>query len=41
MNQKLTIVSENFLESINEKQDKIISLLQDSKIGSQNELLPD
>ena len=41
MIQKLTVVSKDFLETINEKQDIIISLLQDSKIGSQNELLPD
>ena len=39
MNQKLTIVSENFLESINEKQDKIISLLQESKLGNQNDFI--
>ena len=39
MNQKLTIVSENFLESINEKQDKIISLLQEGKLGNQNDFI--
>lgn len=39
MYQKLTIVSENFLESINEKQDKIISLLQESKLGNQNDFI--
>ena len=39
MNQKLTIVSENFLESINEKQDKIISLLQEGKLGTQNDFI--
>ena len=39
MNQNLTIVSESFLETINEKQDKIISLLQDGKLGSQNDFI--
>ena len=39
MIQKLTVVSEDFLEIINEKQDKIISLLQDGKLGSQNDFI--
>ena len=39
MNQNLTLVSESFLETINEKQDKIISLLQDGKLGSQNDFI--
>ena len=39
MIQKLTVVSEDFLETINEKQDMIISLLQDSKLGSQNDFI--
>jgi hypothetical protein len=39
MIQKLTVISEDFLEAINEKQDKIISLLQDGNLGSQNDFI--
>jgi len=39
MNQNLTIVSEDFLEQIKEKQDKILNLLQDGKVLNQNEFI--
>jgi hypothetical protein len=39
MKQNLTIVSEDFLEQINEKQDKILSLLNDGKPLSQNDFI--
>ena len=39
MKQNLTIVSEDFLEQINQKQDRIISLLQVGKLGSQNDFI--
>jgi predicted DNA-binding transcriptional regulator AlpA len=39
MKQKLMIVSEYFLEQINEKQDKIICLLNDGKQVSQSDFI--
>ena len=39
MKQILTIVSEDFLEQINEKQDKILNLLQDGHQLTQNEFI--
>jgi len=39
MKQNLTIVSKNFLEQINEKKEKILSLLNDGKPLSQNDFI--
>lgn len=39
MKQNLTIVSEDFLEQINEKQDKILNLLQDGIPLTQNDFI--
>ena len=39
MKKNLTIVSEDFLEQINEKQDKILNLLQDGIPLTQNDFI--
>ena len=39
MKQNLSIVSEEFLEQINEKQDKILTLLQEGNLYKHNEFI--